>query len=153
MSQLSANVVHIIVSTRTQNKRKRNTAQSMRDHEKIQKRIQTNGVLPDYISVYLERYFQQRFTASTFLSIANNLISNLNLRIDRLAKRNRQALLCWFAENWNTIHPHLKYFKNHVNYLSKSSDSDSIKDGFDDSDFVAIGNINPMDVSQLLNVH
>lgn len=151
---LNTNYVNIIVSTRPPNNHKRNTAQSMRDHEKIQKRLKSNGILPDFISVYLEKHFCNHFTSAELLSLANSFVYRCNLKIDRLAKRNRQALLCWFAENWNVIHPNLKLPDLISKYSAKYESSDSSKeDESPKENDVRNTTLDPSDINQLLNNH
>ena len=84
------------------------STQSSRDYERIQTRIQQNGSKIEYVSNFLDRYFRTHVTSVILLSLARIFIRKLDLTLDRLAKRNRTALLCWFAENWDPIYAQLK---------------------------------------------
>lgn len=152
--QRNKNYVKLIVSTRPLNKHKRKTAQSVRDHEKIKKRLEYNGIMPDYISAYLEKSIGRHISSTSLLSLASDIEYEFNLKIDRLARRNRQALLCWFAENWNIILPAINKKIN----LSILSDKDQYSDSPKESDCASDpGTFNikfdPSDLNQLLNFH
>lgn len=96
-----------VIGTRKVKHNKRKTIQSIRDHEKIVKRMDNAGVKFDFVAAYFEKIIGPRYTVSSMLEIASNLANNMHLKIDRLAKRNRSALLCWFAEHWVLLSPHL----------------------------------------------
>lgn len=86
-----------------QRKSKKRSSQSARDSMKINDRIKINGGKIEYVSDYINRLFDTHVTSSILISLANIFLDRLNLKLDRLAKRNRTALLCWYAENWNVI--------------------------------------------------
>lgn len=96
-----------ILTPRLIKESKRTTAQSIRDNEKIMKRIETAGVKLQYVANYIVNIFGQNVTAYALLKQANRLSEYLNIPIDRLATRNRQALFCWFTENWDIIQHYL----------------------------------------------
>lgn len=151
---MSFKCIDIIMQTRPSNRHKRNTAQSMRDHEKIQKRLQSNGVMPDYISAFLEKTYGRYFTSASLLLLANNAVSKLNLSIDRLAKRNRQALLCWYAENWEKISPLISNSAFAHSLIHGNIDSDESNEERINLIEIEYNNpIDPRDISQLLNSH
>lgn len=94
------------------------SSQSIRDYERIRHRVNSNLTQIEFISNFLDRYFHTHVTAEILLNLANIFIKKLDLKIDRLAKRNRSALLCWYAENWDSIYPHLKGY-NFYMFLNK----------------------------------
>lgn len=96
-----------ILNARYVNKHYRTTAKSIKDYERLRIRIGKIGVKMDIVTAYLENMFGQHATAMILLHQAAIIEKNLSIEIDRLAKRNRQALLCWFAENWDQILPFL----------------------------------------------
>lgn len=100
-------LVEEVLKTRKINKHKRTTAQSIRDHEKISQRMNNLGIKLDIVTAYFEQHLGPHVTAMSLLQIAFAVASKLNIKIDRLAKRNRTALFCWFAEQWNNIFPYL----------------------------------------------
>ncbi|EAX99603.1 hypothetical protein TVAG_427670 [Trichomonas vaginalis G3] len=99
-----------IIQTRSVNKHKRKTSQSKRDYEKIKNRISQAGIQMDYVAAYLEKLYGDHMTVTNLLSLATKIAQKLDLNIDRLAKRNRSALICWFAENWKIVYPYLPIF-------------------------------------------
>ncbi|EAX85371.1 hypothetical protein TVAG_151160 [Trichomonas vaginalis G3] len=136
-------------------KHRKRTPQCQRDYEKIQRRIKFNGEKVEYVASYIDRYFGSHVTSMMLISIANVIIEKHKIKLDRLARRNRSALLCWFTENWDIIHPYLKEKK------SKSGDkSDESNNEFDDQNGRCIykceeycGYFDPSDISLLLNTH
>ena len=82
-------------------------SQSYRDNERIQKRIAANEGKLEYVSKFLDQYFGAHVNAEILISLAKIVMSNYQITLDRLAKRNRSALLCWYSENWDKIHPML----------------------------------------------
>ena len=96
---------------------KRTTSQSIRDHEKVRLRIERAGSNLEKVISYLESIFGPHVTAYSLLKQAHLLSERLNLTIDRLAFRNRQALFCWFTENWDIIY----------NYLPSIADSQRVQ--------------------------
>lgn len=84
---------------------KRTTSQSNRDHEMVKSRSSSLGPKLDLVSGQLKRMYGANVTAVSLLHRANNLERILGITVDRLARRNRQALFCWFTENWELIQP------------------------------------------------
>ena len=86
---------------------KRTTAQAIKDYEKVIERVQKAGPKLDSVISRLQNIYGLHLTAYSLLKHANKLCDQLGLNIDRLATRNRKALFCWFAENWNYIEKYL----------------------------------------------
>ncbi|EAX93623.1 hypothetical protein TVAG_336090 [Trichomonas vaginalis G3] len=61
----------------------------------------------DYVDAYIERQLNCYITFKTMLCFCRRIARELGLKVDRLAKRNRNALLCWMAENWELIEPRI----------------------------------------------
>lgn len=121
---------------------KTNTSQSIRDHERIHIRISKLGSKVTIVSAYLEGIYGQKITFSLLLTYANDISRKLNIRLDRLARRYRQGILCWFAENWSAIHPLIQssdYLHNLVKPQRKTEELNS--------------NIDITDLNHLLNAH
>ncbi|EAX73712.1 hypothetical protein TVAG_332230 [Trichomonas vaginalis G3] len=78
---------------------KRLTAQSQRDYEKIQKRIVNMGSKVDFVNSYVDKFFGTHVNIEILTSIAKIVEQKYHVPLDRLAKRNRKAMLCWYAEN------------------------------------------------------
>ena len=82
--------------------------QALRDYQKIQSRVSQKGLMVDIVKAYFEKIMGKKVRASFILSVAQILSSTFQIKLDRLAKRNRTALLCWYAENWVKIAPSLQ---------------------------------------------
>lgn len=145
IDQIDPQVLKDILETRRINKHKRNTPQSFRDHNRIVMRMEQIGVKMDYVSACLEKMCKTKLTSSYLLFIANGLISKLHIPIDRLAKRNRTALLCWYAEHWEEVFSYIpSILKNYKVDDYQSPEKTSSLQGYI---------FNPFDISQLLNSH
>lgn len=96
---------NIITKFRSQ---KRKSAQSIRDNKKVKGRVKMNGENFEYVSNYFVKFFGSYVTIALLTVLAKFIIKKRRLKIDRLSRRNRSALLCWYAENWDVIHPILK---------------------------------------------
>ncbi|EAX96331.1 hypothetical protein TVAG_148330 [Trichomonas vaginalis G3] len=150
----SKDYVQIILATRKLNKHKRSSSQSLRDHDRILKRLQSNSIMPDYVCAYLEKTLKKHVTLASLLSIARPIVNDLNLKMDRLAKRNRDALLCWFAENWDYIYPYISMNDYRYDNCLQNGDSDTIQEKELRTEEVSLSHsFNPLDVTSLLNVH
>lgn len=117
MDLLDSKLEREILTTRAVNKHKRKTPQSIRDYEKIKQRITDVGIKMDIVSAYLDHLFGSHVTALSLLKNANHYAKKIGIQVDRLAKRNRSAMLCWYAENWDKIKPYLPY-KQDVQLIS-----------------------------------
>ncbi|EAX95133.1 hypothetical protein TVAG_385210 [Trichomonas vaginalis G3] len=141
-----------IILTRKTKNYKRYTAQSQRDYECIKKRMMVNGVKTDYVSAYMEKQIGEHVTLVNLLSIAEVISNQLNLKIDRLAKRNRSALLCWYAENWDKISPLLLVMNNKLrSFIRSPKKCDSKEYTFSNSSSDEY--FDPSDINTLLNAH
>lgn len=117
---------------------------NIKDQEAIEDRIIRNEPLIDTVINCLESHYGSKLTVDQLRIYARCASKIINKKIDRLANRNRMALLCWYSENWNEIQPHLNEFlpmdKNPTRPSSIS--------------FSKISNqIDPSDFHQLLNYH
>ncbi|EAY13254.1 hypothetical protein TVAG_463880 [Trichomonas vaginalis G3] len=135
---------------------KAKSAQSIRDNEKVQKRVKFNGEKLDYVSNYIDKYFGAHVTIAILTSLAKIVMGKHKVKLDRLARRNRAALLCWYAENWDIIHPILKEndFKKKIkikmhsypNHIDRSN-NEIPKESCD------YYYVDPTDLTVLLNYH
>ncbi|EAX95528.1 hypothetical protein TVAG_311000 [Trichomonas vaginalis G3] len=121
--------------------------QTTRDNEKIKKRIKINKNRINFINEYLNKFFSTNVTTTILISFAKLLSSQLNLTLDRLAKRNRTSLLCWYSENWNSIY-----------YILNTVDFPSFIRKIPKEEEIQVSNmqpscIDPSDLSYLLNYH
>lgn len=101
----------------------------------------------DLVTAYLENMFGHHLTTMFLLDLAADLEKKINIEVDRLARRNRQALLCWFAENWEKIQPLIvDQRKEKIRSQAKKIEKN---EGTDCQDQV----IDASDLNQLLNFH
>lgn len=109
----------------------------------------------DYVSAYLERQVGEYMTLVNLLSIAQVVSSEVNIKIDRLAKRNRSALLCWYAENWDKISPVLSMMRTKLHSIVSNTRKD-MKNQMRDYQYNSSSSddyFDPSDINTLLNVH
>ncbi|EAY23132.1 hypothetical protein TVAG_183690 [Trichomonas vaginalis G3] len=109
----------------------------MKDYEQVMTRLHGLAGKVEYVTDYLKGLYGHNVTAVSLLSRAAKLEQELGITMDRLARRNRQALFCWFTENWDLILPIL------TRNSSKKILNESMSDCY----------INFLDVKQLLNYH
>lgn len=76
--------------------------------EDINKRVDKIGVHLSIVHYFLIDYLGAGFTNVELMQLAQNVSQRLGIYLDRMAKRNKNALLCWFAENWVAIYPCLQ---------------------------------------------
>lgn len=134
---------------------KRTTPQSERDYQKVRRRVTLNGSKIFVVSNFIDRYFGTHVTIAILMSLAKIIMQKHKLKLDRLARRNRQALLCWYAENWDIILPILKH-KDFSKKIKSMCDENSRlkkkkkdkKEKDQDDDFV-----DPSNLLSLLNNH
>lgn len=116
------------------------------DSDEMAKRIQNNLHNIDFVTVMLESHYGARLTVDQLRMFARRLSKRIKVNIDRLANRNRIALLCWYSENWDAIYPHLEEFIPSQN--PKTSDNTDNEPQVQSS-----ASIDPSDISQLINTH
>lgn len=138
-------MVQTLVSTRKIRKFTLVSDQNMRDHDEIQLRLENNGVKIDLVTEILENKYGGRVTVECLLTLARHMSKKINIRIDRLANRNRSAMLCWYAENWNDIYPYIRDFVPYKRNSKLTKYKEEIKN--------ENPTIDPSDLHQLLNRH
>ncbi|EAY14791.1 hypothetical protein TVAG_219730 [Trichomonas vaginalis G3] len=139
-------LVQDLIATRKVRKFKSASHQNAKDHNEIMKRVNTNGVKIDLVMEILKNVYGGRVTVEALLNFAKSLAIKIHKRLDRLALRNRNALLCWYAENWTQIYPHLGSFNRFMdkgNLLNENLPIRNQAESF----------IDPSDIRQLLNHH
>lgn len=144
----------VYASKKATYKRKR-TLQSIRDNDMIQKRVVSIGNKLQYVTEYIDRYFKTHVTSEILMSLAKIVIEKHNLQIDRLSKRNRTALLCWYSENWDSILQVLNEF-NFMEYPRPPKDlslPEFVESPTPNIPEQSGSGPDPYDLSFLLNVH
>lgn len=144
---ISSHLVKDIIRARAKNKYPRTTLQSIRDHKMLTQRIKKLGIKFDYVTAYLEHIHGIHNTVCQLLTQASIYSEIINIKIDRLAKRNKQALLCWYTENWDSVLPllPLNFYEISIRLKNKKDHKEIKKDNLIQIDI--------SDINQLLNFH
>ncbi|EAX95530.1 hypothetical protein TVAG_126600 [Trichomonas vaginalis G3] len=140
-----------IIETRHVRKYKNRSEKCQRDHKMIFERVKLNGIKMDFVSAYIDRIIGTKVTYLNLLSFAIDISSVLEIKLDRLAKRNRNALLCWYAENWERIQPHIQKLKTMKEYNLKTQIDLSISNSPQNHQIDE--KVDPTNLWQLLNHH
>lgn len=130
-------------------------SQTIRDSKKLEQRIKSNEGKLQFVSDYLDDYFGTHVNTMILGSLAKIIINTYGITLDRLAKRNRTALLCWYAENWEKICPLLNNLCIGKEKDIKLSTEEPIKNH---EEFIAISqdpiqSLAPYSIICLLNHH
>lgn len=133
------------------------TPQTIRDYQKVQNRIKSIGPKVNNVSIFIDKYFGTHVTIAILMSLAKIIMSRHQLSLDRLAKRNRSALLCWYAENWDVIYPLLSNpdFERNVKHLRRDAHCQIAKPKLEKVviEEVKKDYFDPSDLTNLLNFH
>lgn len=89
-------------------------------HEDIIERVRKNEGYFEMVKYFINDYLGNGYTNAQLVSLARYFSNECSIYLDRMAKRNRNALLCWFSENWLSILPHLT--SSNVMFLKKEND-------------------------------
>ncbi|EAY03545.1 hypothetical protein TVAG_041970 [Trichomonas vaginalis G3] len=147
MERISERTQRDIIKARSINKHRRTTSQAIRDHEQLMNRISKLGIKVDYVSAYLDYLYGTHATVFMLLPQAEEMEKKLQIEVDRLARRSKQALICWYAENWEVIYP----------YINVENEQSGVKLGYErfvqKKDFQKGYEIDISDISQLINHH
>ncbi|EAX99405.1 hypothetical protein TVAG_043130 [Trichomonas vaginalis G3] len=135
-----------ILSTRKLRKFNCETMNNLKDHNDIRSRIRTNGIKFDLVNEIIKSKLGGHATTTILMKLADKFSHELKIRVDRLAKRNKNALICWYAENWHLIAPF--FTKLELDYDEEKQIAGQKKQEKGISNF-----IDPSDIFQLLNDH
>jgi hypothetical protein len=81
-------------------KRQSLSKQAEKDQVLTAERMRRNHQLLDRVTRRLHLISGQK---KELLVVARHLSEAINVPLDRLAKRSRDCLLCWFCENWRAV--------------------------------------------------
>lgn len=84
-------------------KRRTLSQQTQKDQELTADRIRLNKERIDSILEKLVQLCGASPQKKDLLVLAREIQAESLIRLDRLAKRNRDCLICWFCENWRVI--------------------------------------------------
>ncbi|EAY03467.1 hypothetical protein TVAG_412710 [Trichomonas vaginalis G3] len=143
-----------LLPTSTFEQKKKPAKQSQKDYDDVQKRIVRTGVQMGHVSRYIEKIFGCYVTSSFLINIAAIVSTKNNIKIDKLARRNRSALLCWFAENWTHVYPVIhelmqKFIYSGMDVNKKNYPQEMIQEPQNNENEI----LDPSDLSQLINHH
>jgi hypothetical protein len=121
MSEISLSSPAVVHIQRT-GKRRNVTEQTMRDGVRLGERINRNSASMKCVETFLDRVCGKR-TMSDLILIADDCTrSNSSVpSADRLARRNRAGLICWFCENWVLISDFLVARYGQPHYLARTT--------------------------------
>ncbi|EAX91285.1 hypothetical protein TVAG_251290 [Trichomonas vaginalis G3] len=147
-----------ILMTRKTRKYKEFT-KNIEDRKLTMERMQILGIKLDYVTAFIDREYGWHVTFAHLLQLAEVLHKKLDIQLDRLAKRNRSALLCWYTETWDLIQPKLVSMRKRSNRRRKSIKQEvssprnnqicnAREDGVE-----AIKLVDPSNINSLLNRH
>ena len=92
----------IIIHIKQKNRNR--TSRTMEEDRRCNERIKKNVDLFYVVKKFLLAYYKGKLLSKDMLSLASEIAKSCKVTtIDRDAKRKKDALICWFAENWNTI--------------------------------------------------
>jgi hypothetical protein len=81
---------------------KKLTRQTVKDRLLTDERVMRNQARRTFVGKALEPHFGPIPRRKDLLVVAREFDT---INLDRLAKRSRECLLCWFCENWTVIEP------------------------------------------------
>ena len=86
------------------------TRMTSNDRLLVDQRLKNNQGKIDFVTTALLAFFQtKKLTVQLLKPLAKSIINqSKEIYLDRLAKRNRHALLCWFCENWSHVLPFIR---------------------------------------------
>ena len=84
-------------------KHKELTKQTQKDQFLTSERMKANQLLRPQILHSLKMIFGTPPQKKQLLDLALRISPKINVRVDRLAKRSRDCLICWFCENWSKV--------------------------------------------------
>ena len=107
--------------------------QTLIEQENLNKRIKRNQPLYSEVQRFLDRFFGGNFHLKEAVALASNICTYSSAKLDRIAKRHKPAIICWFCENWQSIVPYLLKMKgiklpDEENSTAVSPEPQSIED-------------------------
>jgi len=121
------NHIGVTVIQRT-SKRSNYTDRTNRDQCSLRSRMMANSEKIPYILSYLAHFTDHKLSHKRLLYLAEKITQISSLTIDRLAKRYRDALLCWFSQHWRKICLFLESNPSLIKTILEQDDSQIIKE-------------------------
>ncbi|EAX92994.1 hypothetical protein TVAG_261740 [Trichomonas vaginalis G3] len=115
------------------------------ENDEFKLRMIQNSPKFNSVTSIIEHQFDGKAPIDALMIFANLMSKKNGIILDRSAKRNRTALLCWYTENWEVIYPHI----SEINPLKK----DLHRIAPVQSNNTINPTVDPSDLLQLLNIH
>lgn len=85
-------------------------------HRDIEERVAKNNKNFEKVVNFMAKNLRPGFTCIEMLQLAAHVSDSLGIYLDRMAKRNRKALICWFSEHWDKIQEYFLINGVRLNY-------------------------------------
>lgn len=79
--------------------------QALQEQAMTNNRIRRCGPKLNIVNKYFEDRFGPKLNFKDLKYIADQVVKRIPLHVDRISKRNKTAMQCWFTEQWNLIKP------------------------------------------------
>lgn len=79
--------------------------QAIQEQAQTNSRIRRCGPRLNMVNKYFESRFAPKISFKDLKHIADQVIKKISLHVDRISKRNKVAMQCWFVEHWDIIKP------------------------------------------------
>jgi len=106
---------------------KSTSKQTLKDREIIAQKIENNRMYYETMELVLELYLGGKYKKTDILDFAKKILKENNMKIERLMKRSKPYLICWFCEHMDLIPV--------IGSIVKSK---SVKDPLLDSDWIDV---------------
>ena len=81
------------------------TKRSMDEQHELNLKIKSLGAKYSYVSQELNILFAGDLNCKALLDVAEKVKQYIQIPIDRLTRRHKSAMICWYAEHWEQIKP------------------------------------------------
>ncbi|EAX91245.1 hypothetical protein TVAG_162670 [Trichomonas vaginalis G3] len=113
--------------------------------DELEERFKKNEFKLDLVISILESHYGDKLTVEQLRIFASRLSKRIHAKIDRMANRNRTAILCWYTENWDKIYSLIDEFIPSQIHKFENTEKDNSNQITND--------IDPSDINQLINYH
>ncbi|OHT17561.1 hypothetical protein TRFO_00797 [Tritrichomonas foetus] len=101
--------------------------QTERDQLRINEKVRKNRICYSQMEKVLNIIYGGQVTKGKLLKMAHLIAKQRNLKIERIEKRNKSALICWYCENCPDLLAYqepsllIDYIRQHTNFLGNST--------------------------------
>lgn len=79
--------------------------QAIQEQNMTNSRIRKCGPMLNMVNKYFESKFGPKVNFKDLKLIADQIVKKIPLHVDRISKRNKVAMQCWFVEHWVIVKP------------------------------------------------